>query len=236
MNTVTSNTTTATIDNNNTTSEPWDNNTRQRWLKYDFLHQAIKGQSMEILDDPTKFSEHDLQHYTRFYRGGTLRDGSTVEGLMTRKMDNFSEGIKGEAEHLLADRAILKARGDDLTTRQLKRFNFVVEHYLKLEAVCTEMEKALARRKADKLTSQLAAVQSAPVVKVIRQGAVWVKDRDVTKAEALEIADLTEEKLLTMLKDSKIHSSSVICIFSDKERLSFEKNGAAIRYIIEKRS
>jgi hypothetical protein len=209
-----------------------DRNAERQQFMRNFLNTARTGQGSEKLEDSTMFSFHDLNYFWGLYNG-----------FLTKQSRPFPLGVQGEVDKLKSDRETCKARGYDLDENDLKRYLYVLGHMQKLQAVIVQLDRAILKRKIAYAENQVSAVQTPAVpvsqgIKqgVIRQGAVWNKDRDVTKAEALQIASITEEKLSDMLKDSKIYSTKVICIYSDRERLSYEKNGAAIRYIIEKRA
>lgn len=210
------------------------NSERQAFMR-DFFHTARNGQGVEKLEDARLFSFKDLNFFRGLYGGYTKRDGTEVPGFLTKKTNSFPLGVQGEVEKLKSDRDKLKERGYDLDDRDLKRYLYVLSHMQKLQAVIASLDSAILKRKIDYAENRgnQPVVQDKPV---IVKEAVWAKDRDVSKAEALEVANLTEEQLSTMLKDSKIHSTKVLCIYNDHERLCYEKSGVSIRYIIEKRA
>lgn len=219
-----------------------DRNAERQQFMRDFFHTARNGQGTEKLDDASLFSFKDLTFFKGLYGGYTKRDGQEVPGFLTKQSNAFPLGVLGEVEKLQADRAALKLRGYDLDDKDLRRYLYVLSHMQKLQAVIKHLESAILRRKIEYAENRGKEVQ--PVVAqvktvvqgVVKQGAQWNKDRDVNKAEALVAASITEEQLSKMLKDSKIHSTKVLCIYSDRERLCFEKSGVSVRYMIEKRA
>lgn len=225
------------IQNQTAAVEIADRNAERQQFMRDFFHTARNNQGIEKLDDASLFSYKDLTFFKGLYGGYVKRDGTEVPGFLTKQSNAFPLGVQGEVEKLQADRAALKLRGYDLDDKDLRRYLYVLSHMQKLQAVIKCLDSAILRRKIEYAENRNAQPVAAPVVApVIKQGAAWNKDRDVTKAEALVAANLTEDQLSNMLKDSKMHSTKVLCIYSDRERLSFEKNGAAIRYMIEKRA
>jgi hypothetical protein len=233
----------------NTLNDSDRNADRQNFMR-GFLHTVRNGVGVEKLYDDSFFTPKDLKYFRGLYGGYTYRkNGQIIEvpGFLTKRSSAFPIGVAGEVEKLQNDRKILKERHDDLNEKDLRRYLYVLSHMQKLQAVVKELDLAILRRQANEQEMLLqkpviqqgvvqGVTQQGPVQQGVKQGALWIRDRDVTKAEALEIAQLTEEKLANMLRDSEIHSTKVICIYSDKERLSYEKIGAVVRYIIEKRA
>lgn len=218
-----------------------DRNPERQQFMRDFFKTARNGEGVEKLDDASLFSYKDLTFFRGLYGGYTKRDGTVVPGFLTKQSNAFPIGVQGEVEKLQADRAALKTRGYDLDEKDLRRYLYVLSHMQKLQAVIRHLDSAILRRKIEYAENRgkevKPVVAPTPVVQgAVKQGAQWTKDRDVSKAEALQVANLTEEQLSGMLKDSKIHSTKVLCIYSDRERLCYEKSGVSVRYMIEKRA
>jgi len=209
-----------------------DRNAERQSFMRDFFHTARNNQGTEKLDDASLFSFKDLTFFKGLYGGYTKRDGQEVPGFLTKQSNAFPLGVKGEVEKLQNDRKALKERGYDLEDKDLRRYLYVLSHMQKLQAVIACLESAILRRKIAYAESQGAT----PAPALTPKPSNWVKDRSVSKDEALRVANLSEEKLSDMLKDSKIHSTNVLCIYSDHERLCYEKSGVSVRYIIEKRA
>jgi len=221
------------------TENAQDRNMERQNFMRDFFKTAQNNQGAEKLDDSELFSYKDLNFFRGLYGGYTRRDGSVVPGFLTKQSNAFPLGVAGEVEKLQNDRKALKERGYDLDEKDLRRYLYVLSHMQKLQAVIRHLDSAIIKRKIEYAENRGKEVRPvvAPVVQgAVKQGAVWTKDRDVTKAEALQVAGITEEQLAKMLKDSKMHGTKVLCIYSDRERLSFEKSGISVRYMVEKRA
>ena len=233
--TINADVTTASVD-----TKVQEENIMRQSIMRDFFHTARNGQGSERLEDEDLFSYKDLRFFRGLYGGYTKRDGTEVPGFLTKISKFFPIGVKGEFEKLQRDRLVLKVRGEDFDEYDLRRYLYILNHMQKLQAVISYLDKAILKRRIAYAESKESRISERDdrvyITQGIKQGAQWIKDRDVTKAEALQLASLTEDKLSAMLRDSKLHSTTVLCIYNDRERLSYEKSGAAIRYVIEKRA